>query len=451
MHNLEAILQMEPDAWAEAISVAHEHGKEFWAAMRFNDAHPPSYGLRSRFGVTHPEYYLGDRCGLPEEDGEPCRHMDYSIREVRVHRLRQIEEVCSLYEVDGFELDLTRDLGHFAPGSLGQRAAVLTDYLREVRQTLQRVAAGRGLPLKVGLRVPGTPAACREVGYDVARWIGEDLMDLLTPSVYYDTTCELPYAAWVEMAQGSPCRIYASVMEGVGPGRFAPPPKEAVRAAMLNAWRDGVFGINLFNFHHQFITDRVDDIGLLSELGDPRTLERKDKLYMIAGRCQSYQGQHASIRPYSLPPNPCGDRLYQLPREVPVESDGPGIVVNVPVADGVAQARSDGYLASVTLVLDLCNVTGRERMDLSWNGVPIPSGSANMRPSLQYPWNWNGLHGQLEASFDLTHGDWVKQGENEFRLILRSRPADLEPPLRLWALRLEIKYHVLPMPFGGTD
>jgi hypothetical protein len=369
---------------------------------------------------------------------------------VQVHRLRQIEEVCSLYDVDGFELDLTRDIGHFAPGTLtlDQRAGLLTAYLRELRDTIQRVGARRGRPLKVGLRVPGTPEACREAGYDVERWIEEGIMDLLTPSVYYDTSCELPYATWVEMARRSSCRIYASVMEGVGPGRFAPPPKEAVRAAALNAWRAGVCGINLFNFHHQVITDRVDDMALLSELGDPRTLERKDKLYMIAGRGQNYWGQHGSIVPYAFEPDPLGVHRHQLPCDVPVEADGPGILVRVPIADDVARARSDGLLASLTLRLDLCNVTGQDRMDLSWNGLPIAGAAASMRPSLQYPWNWNGMHGQFEASFDLTPGDWVRQGENEFRLILRGRPEDLDLPLRVWALRLEIRYHVLPMKFG---
>lgn len=452
LHNLEAILEMTADPWTEAIAIAHRHGKEFWAAMRFNDAHPPSYGLRDQFGVRHPEYFLGNRCGLKEDcDGKPCRHLDYSLPEVRAHRLRLIEEVCSRYDVDGFELDLTRDLGHFAPGSLDVRANLLTDYLRQVGEDLRRLAVRRSRPLQFGLRVPGTPAACRAVGYDVARWMKDGIMDTLTPSVYYDTTCELPYAAWVEMARGSRCRIYASVMEGVGPGRFAPPPREAVRAAALNAWHAGVCGINLFNFHHQIITNRCDDRSLLSELGDPGTLARKDKLYMIAGRGLNYQGQHASIRPYSFPANPPGMHPYQLPVDVPVEPDGPGIAVIIPVADDVAQARADGYLAAVTLILDLCNLTGHETIALRWNGVPVDGAGAVMQPSQQYPWNWNGLHGHGEARFTLNQKHEVKQGENEFRLVLRNRPADLEQPLRLWALRLEIKYHVLPMLFGRMD
>jgi hypothetical protein len=449
LHNLDAVLKMESDPWSEAIALAHEHGKEFWAAMRFNDAHPSSYGMRSQFGLAHPEHYLGSRCNLHDEgDPEPCRHLDYSLREVQLYRLRQIEEVCSRYDVDGLELDLTRDLGHFAPGTLEQRAGILSAYLRELRETLERVGVGRGRRLALGLRVPGTPAACWDVAYDVKCWMRQGIMDMLTPSVYYDTSCELPYATWVEMARGSSCRIYASVMEGVGPGRFAPPPKEAVRAAALNAWRAGVCGINLFNFHHQIITDRVQDVELLSQLGDPRTLERADKLYMIAGRGQNYQGQHGSIEPYGFAPDPVGVHQHQLPREVPVEPSGPGIRIQVPIADDVARARDEGTLASIRLRLDLCNLTGEERMDLSWNGVPIVSTAASLQPSLQYPWNWNGMHGQLEASFDLTHGDWVRPGENEFRLILRSRPEDLDLPLRVWALRLEIRYHVLPMRFG---
>ncbi len=451
LHNLEAILEMEPDPWSQAVAEAHRQGKEFWAGMRFNDAHPSSYGLRSRFGVNHPEYYLGDRCDLHDKNNPgPCRHLDYSLHEVQAHRLRQIEEVCSVYDVDGFELDLTRDIGHFAPATLTleQRTDLLTGYLREVKQIIDRVATQRGRRLSIGLRVPATPDVCREVGYGVEQWVHDGIMDVLTPSVYYDTSCELPYASWVEMVRGTSCRIYASVMEGVGPGRFAPPPKEAVRAAALNAWRAGVFGVNLFNFHHQLICNRVQDVELLSELGHPKTLERKDKLYMIAGRAQNYQGQHGSIEDYAIAPDPIGVHQHQLPCDVPVEPDGPGIVIEVPIADDVVTARKDGYLASITLRLDLCNITGEEKIDLSWNGISIDSRTAYMQPGTQYPWNWNGMHGQLEASFDLTHGNRVKQGENEFRLILRSRPEDLALPLRVWALRLEIRYHVLPMRLG---
>jgi len=454
IRNRAALVRMTPDPWQKAIQKAHEDGIEFWGAMRFNDAHPDTYGLRNRLGTAHPEYYLGSRCALhktpiPHVVEEVCRHLDYSIPQVRAHRLRQLEEVCTLYDVDGIELDFTRDIGHNFPSAMKDEGVrLLTQYLQDVRDALRRVGQRRGRPIKLGARVPGTPQACRDTGHDVERWVREGLLDVLTPSVYYDTSCELPFDAFVKIAQGSSCHVYASVMEGVGPGRFAPPPLEAVRAGGLNAWRHGVYGINLFNFHHQLVTNRTNDVTLLSELGSPHTLEHRNKFYMIAGDWGQYRGQRASTSFYVRTPDPLGAHPHQLPLDVPVQPNGPGVTVRVPIADDIAKARADRLLASLVLRLDLCNVTGEEEMELQWNSVKLPLAMAKLEPSLQYPWNWNGVHGQLEATFDLTHGEWVRQGDNEFRLQLRKRPDDLDLPLRLWALRLEVNYNVFPTYLG---
>ncbi|MSU45869.1 MAG: twin-arginine translocation signal domain-containing protein [Lacunisphaera sp.] len=436
VRNLTALLKMEADPWKEAIALTHANGKEFWSAMRFNDGHPDSYGLRNSFRLKHPEYNLKD--GI---------HQDFSFPEVRAFRLRQVEEICTLYDVDGFELDFTRDIGvHFPPEKKEAGVGILNAYLKEFRQMLDRVGQKRGRPLKFGVRVTGTPEICRQVGYDVATWIREELIDVLTPSVYYDTTCELPFDSFVDMARGSSCLVYASVTEGVGPGRFAPPPLEAVRAAALNAWRQGIQGINLFNFHHQTITNRVEAMTLLSEIGSPHTLEYTRKLYMIAGQAEFYQGQNKSITEYA----PQKDYLGSHPRQVPVviEPGGPVIAIRIPVGDNIAEARAKHLLSGLLLRLDLCNVTGDEEMEFTWNGKKIPLAMAKMDVSLQYPWNWNGMHSQLEAKFDLTHGDWVKGGDNTLKIRLKNRPNNITLPFMLWAVRLEVDYNVLPLRIG---
>ena len=55
------------------------------------------------------------------------------------------------------------------------------------------------------------------------------------------------------------------------------------------------------------------------------------------------------------------------------------------------------------------------------------------------------MHGDLQASFDLTHGDWIRQGDNEVNLKLLARPDDVLPQMTLYALRVEIEYNVVPM------
>jgi hypothetical protein len=452
LRNLRALMAMDYDPWRKAVETAHQNGREFWAAMRFNDSHPGLYGLRNRFGINHPQYYLENRCGRVDPDlhgkDDSCRHLDYSLPEVQNHRLRQMEEISTLYDIDGLELDFTRDIGHNFPFGMKNGPDVITDYLRRIRQTLDQIGKQRGREVKFGVRVPATPEACRDTGHDVERWVKEGLIDVLTPSVYYDTSCELPFDAFVKMAQGTSCLVYASPTEGMGPGRFCPPPAEAVRASCLNAWNQGVDGINLFNFHHHIGVNHTEDMVLLSEIGHPQTLQYRNKLYMIAGTWREYFGQRYSITPYTPFPPMLGVHPFQVPIEVPVQSHGPGVVVRVPIADDIAQARKNALLRSIFLHVDLCNLTGEDELELSWNNIRIPLHTAKIEPSFQYPWNGNGAHGNLEATFDLTHGEWVSQGDNEFKIILYRRPFDFELPLRLWALRLAIDYNVLPAVLG---
>ena len=115
------------------------------------------------------------------------------------------------------------------------------------------------------------------------------------------------------------------------------------------------------------------------------------------------------------------------------------------IADDVAAARADGVLAAILLRLDLCHLTGDEDLALSVNDQPLAMTHASWQPSSQYPWNWNGMHGHLEACWDLTHGDYVQQGGNRFTLELRARPDDIAPALFWHALRLEITYNSLPV------
>lgn len=440
--NMEAMSSMQVDPWSKAIEAAHERGKPFWGAMRFNDAHPPQYGMYSTFTHDHPEHRLGQRCGAkvhaPGPDGTigECRHLDYSIAEVRKHRLQLVEELCTRYDLDGFEWDFTRDAAHnFPKGQEDSGRQILTEYVHEARRILRRVGEKRGRALGFAARVPGTLQACCESGLDVEQWISNDVFDMMAPTVNYDTACELPFDEFVSMARDTSCRIYASVTEGVGPGRFRPPPVEAVRAGALNAWRQNVDGIHLFNFHHHIVTNRPDSLLLLSEMGDAATLEHKDKLYMIAGTGVPSQSRFFG-KPYP------SAHHHQLPRELAVKD---ALTVEFPVGDDVVSARADGLLGSLLLRLDLCHLTGEEELILHVNDQPVATEHARWQPSPMYPFNWNGMHGHLEGCWDLTHGDWVKRGNNQFTLELRDRPTDIAPAMTWYALRLEISYNALPL------
>ena len=446
IRNLQALLQFPRDPWALAIEQSHAEGKPFWGAMRFNDGHSGQHGMRSQFGIDHPEYRLGERCANdnhdPDPDGHipPCRHLDFSIPAVRQHQLRLVEELCGRYDVDGFELDFTRDCGHNFPHNLPEPGAtILSEHVRQIGELLDRIGTQRGRKIDFGARVPGTLAACHDADLDVDHWVAEGLVDVLTPTVYYDTACDLPFDSFVDLARDRNCLVYASVTEGVGPGRFRPPPAEAVRGAALNAWRQGVAGINLFNFHHHQIANRLQDMTLLGELGSVDPLARKDKLYMLAEIGVPSQSRFFGKSYQSAHP-------HQLPAEL--HNAGDSLLLSLPVGDDLELARQERVLATLDLKLDFCHLTGDEQLQLTINGIDIPLHEGHVNVGQQYPWNWNGHFGHLEIGLDLLPRDCIQQGENEFTLTLHKRPADILQPLALYSLRLEVRYQALPMGLG---
>ena len=444
INNMQAMEAAEEDHWALAVEAVHRRGLRFWAGMRFNDQHGAEYGLVDRFTTEHPEYRLGKRCAAPAvdhhvENAEPadCIHLDYSEPAVREHRLALIEEVCTRYDVDGFDLDFNREGGHSFPRDrLAGGERILTGFVAEIHERLTRIGERRGRPITLFVRVPGTLEACHAWQFEVERWMSDGIVDALAPTVMYDTTIELPFDDFVRVAEPTACRVYACPTEGVGPALYRTPPTEALRAAALLAWQQGVDGIYLFNFHTTIMADTPRDFQVLGELGDPVLLKRRNKLYVVAGIALSYQGRFFGMDRWSPHPR-------QLPCDVPAGGDG--VTVRFGVGDDLPSARKDRVLESVTLLLDFLHLTGEERFDLTVNGTPIPFARCGNRLCDQFDLNFAGIFGHVTVELDLTHDDCIRQGVNELRLVQTRRPGEIATPLVLYALRLDVRYHLVSM------
>ena len=104
------------------------------------------------------------------------------------------------------------------------------------------------------------------------------------------------------------------------------------RPLAFTRFQQGVDGIYLFNFHCALMRDQTRDLQVLGELGDPALLQRRNKLYVVAGVALSYQGYSFGMDRYT--PNP-----LQLPRDLPV--GGEGATVRFAVGDDL-QRRLKG-------------------------------------------------------------------------------------------------------------
>jgi len=130
-----------------------------WLSMRMNDVHNAddvdNY-IHSSFWGKHPEYWR-----VPGGRGWTDRALDYGVREVREHAMAYVRELLERYDPDGLELDWMRFGYHFRPGKEAEGAALLTQFMRDVRGLTHEWSKRRGHPIKLGARVPTLPHAAR--------------------------------------------------------------------------------------------------------------------------------------------------------------------------------------------------------------------------------------------------------------------------------------------------
>ena len=425
------------DPWKEAVEALHAVDMQFWAGMRFCDIHSTSFEWVNEFAENHPEYRMREKCPSERHTPDrPCNGFNYSIPEVRSHRLALIEEVCSRYDIDGFELDFNRHPGHAFP-DIEKGRPILTDYMRQVTKLLQDIGDKRGRPVAFAIRTPDTLKRCHEIGLELKTWIEEDLLDIITPSTHWGTVTDIPFHEFIDLTQDMNCRIYGCISEEVGPGDDRPTSADALRATACNAWRQGIDGVYLFNFHHPTMHE-IDDSEVLSQLGNPDTLRFKNKQYAVGP---------SKIKPRMNDPQKVkGAGVDRLPVILRPQAEGAGHTFGFSVGDDLATASAMGILDSVQLQLAVVNLTVEDRFEFKLNGKLLPEKPHRRIIPFHFrvP-NHASFHGNYMLEYDLRVGDWVNQGENTVELVLRHRNPMISPDFIVYDMRLDIKYRILPI------
>ena len=420
---------LENDPWPHVIRTAHDARMEFWAKMRFNDIHPRPWV--SEFRRNHPEYELGDKCPSPHHApgaffvGERCRGYNFALPEVRAHRLALVEEVCSRYDVEGFEWDFMREPGHFFP-DVEEGAAILTEYMREARALLDRIGSERGRAVGFGARVPAPFEKSFETGVRIDTWLREGLLDYVVGSAAFATVTNPFFSEFVELAKESGCRVYACTTEMLdgrwsAAGTLGTPPPGPVRAGALNAWRQGVDGINLNNFNRQIVANMTSDVVLLSQLGDPASLEFVDK-------------QHILLAHYTRDFLPSCE--YQTPLKIEPGERG---TLRVFVGDDLERGREFGLVDKVTLELRVSGFPYNV-VEYQLNGEPLPE-----IPDVAHAPSAPRKVGGVSLTWSLARGERLSQGENELAVNVTKRAPGYVPGFTVHELTVDIRYRIGPL------
>ena len=265
------------------IDRCHHHGMEFIADIRMNDRH----GDRQGIAKEHPEWIILGSAN------------DYALDEVREAMLAFTKEVLDSYEVDGIEYDYMRWCHMFKPGEGKENAHLLTEFTRKTRQLLDDAAKRRGIDrLEFGVRVPQSIAECDYLGFDVATWVKEGLVDFVVPSDFMHSDTNMRTEDFVKLAEGTSCKIYPAIHNRIsmdGPNEHYRLMSLAnMRAAAQNFYGFGADGVSPYNYQFAFERRAVAHrssayaaymwpaaLGWLRELRYPDQVSQRDRHYLF--------------------------------------------------------------------------------------------------------------------------------------------------------------------------
>lgn len=279
-----AFLDQGLDPLRIVIDWCRSHQVEVFWSMRMNDTHDGGGAWYSPFMFPplkkeHPEWLMGSADHRPKNGAWTA--VDYGRPEIRDLAFQYIEEVCRNYDVDGVQLDFFRHPVYFRKHAWGEPVGqeeldMMTGLIRRVRTMADQVAVEKGHPILLSVRVPDSVDYCKAIGFDIERWMKEDLIDLLVLSGYFRLN---PWDVSVKLAHTYNVPVYPCLSESRMKGEAGKVRStlECYRARAAEVWDAGADGIYLFNFFNP-------KSPLWRELGSVETLRGLDKVYTTGTR-----------------------------------------------------------------------------------------------------------------------------------------------------------------------
>jgi hypothetical protein len=294
-NNLTSFLEQGTDGLRMSCEFAHKHGMESMWTLRMNDIHDAwTAPFRPKWKRQDPTRIMST---LAESQQFTDRRrlwslVDFEHPDVEPRLLEIIEEVLTSYPVDGIELDFMRAPFYFRTTFAGQpvtaaQTAVLTRLVQNIRKLVLRESARQGKPFLLAARVPSTPAASHRIGIDIAAWMQDNLVDVVSLGGGY-ITFDLPIRDMVALAKIHdiavyPCLSQSGLMYRPPRGENSKQPPAAWFGAAARLWHDGADGIYTFNlFPGPGNADHDYARKILGAIGSAESLKSQTLSYAIS-------------------------------------------------------------------------------------------------------------------------------------------------------------------------
>ncbi|MCX6909766.1 MAG: hypothetical protein NTY01_17230 [Verrucomicrobia bacterium] len=278
---------------------------------------------------------------------------------LREHKVALLRELATRYDLDGIQIDFARHVPCLPVGRQWELRGHVTEFMRMTRRMLLEVARQRGRPFLLAARVPQSLDGCRADGFDVKTWAEQHLVDVLTlGSRTMDADVEGLRAAVGGAVQLQPCFDDHHATDGY---RYAS--IEFLRGVFANHFQRGADSVVAFNWAvgtpevARLVGGEIAPLthqAAFKEVGDPRTLAGKDKMFAVDRR-----GGYPWAEGFF-------NRNDTAPLPAPLASDGRPAEFALHISDAPAAAN-----ASVTLRCVLFRATEKDDFAISMNGVPL--------------------------------------------------------------------------------
>jgi hypothetical protein len=362
------LIDQGTDCLQAVVDFGHRHQQEVFWSMRMNDTHDAAhrpdkpYFLFPPLKSEHPDWLVGEP--VQRTPYGRWSSVDYARPEIRDLAFRYIEEVCGNYDIDGIELDFFRHLCYFKSTASGgtasdQERAAMTGLMARVRKMTEDVGRQRGRPILVAIRVPDSLGFCRDMGFDLQRWLGDGLVDLLITTCYFQLN---PWEYSVELGHKYDVPVYPCLSDSRvrGETRFQRSCAASYRGRAMNAWAAGADGLHVFNFFDP-------NAPLWCQIGAPEALADLDKLYFVSVRDGDPQSYLAKGRQYRTVPilGPSQPRLVTASQPLQFQ---------IAIGDDLPAAECRGSRPHVKLHVEAPAIQKAEQLHVRLNGTQLTSG-----------------------------------------------------------------------------
>jgi hypothetical protein len=396
------LYDMGCDYLAYSLASCRKHKVTPGVTVRMNDMHDkpwPDSHQHSKFYKDNPDLHLS----LPAQAGWSAVALDYSDSKVRNHYLKLIEEIVRDYDLEILELDFLRFADYFPRIDIDKKFAIINNFLKSVKTLIKKHKPA----VKLYIRVGATPAAAKELGFDLKSWSRMKLVDAVTAAMFLNTAWNIPVAEFNEIL-GDKIKFFAcaDVRADQRPGmprRCLPLSDNIIRGFASGYLAEDVDGIYFFNYFctREGKINKKPHFKTLNQIKNKTDLLNKPRLHLIT----SGHSQTETDLPMQLPVN----ILFKQSREFSIL---------------LAKAAKRSFKMTVTYTGEL------KENDLLWlsiNSNPVGHAAKISKGDKSYVRNANGEYDKTKqfysAEFSIPE-KYIKDGENKF--ILRNEGIEID-------------------------